>query len=63
MTRGDKVREMSNEELAEFLLHQIARICARFLKRDDAVEKIKYYFEHDGIAKGMRDWLNEEVEP
>lgn len=52
MTNGDRIRQMSNEELAKWIdkkfdLHVACNICANHLCEGDCLEGIKAYLESE----------------
>lgn len=57
-TNADRIRQMSDEELAEFLCVGDCYYC---LAGDETREKCKWDKERN-ISTGMIDWLKEEVE-
>lgn len=59
-TNGDKVRAMTDEQLAQFILNTIARICAKVGKKNEA--SIKENFDQAGLYCQFEIWLKERAE-
>lgn len=59
-TNGDKVRAMTDEQLAQFILNTIARICAKVAKKNEA--SIKENFAQAGLYCQMEIWLKERAD-
>ena len=60
MTNGEKVRAMTDEQLAQFLLDTIARICAKVAKKNEA--SIKENIAQAGLDCELEIWLKERAD-